>query len=54
VVSFQGRRVKRDGKVNLAEAETIVSLIMATMEQQEYRNQTFGVISLIGEEQARN
>lgn len=39
-------------KVNEKEAQTIVSLIMACIEQPEYQGASFGVISLLGEEQA--
>lgn len=40
------------GKKNSVEAETIVSLIVAAVEQPEYAGKTFGVISLVGDEQA--
>ncbi|MFZ2303048.1 MAG: AAA domain-containing protein [Gallionella sp.] len=40
------------GKKNLAEAETIASLIAAAVVQPEYAGKTFGVISLVGDEQA--
>ena len=40
------------GKKNLVEAETIASLIVAAVEQPEYAGKTFGVISLVGDEQA--
>ena len=45
---------ERDGnnKTNIAEAKTIVSLILACIENEKYRNSTFGVISLLGREQA--
>ncbi len=39
-------------KVNIKEAEMIGALIMACCEQPEYEEATFGVISLVGEEQA--
>ena len=39
-------------KVNMKEAEMIGALIMACCEQPEYEESTFGVISLVGEEQA--
>lgn len=42
----------RVGKKNPVEAETIVSLIVAAVEQPEYAGKTFGVISLVGDEQA--
>ncbi|WP_338940133.1 AAA domain-containing protein [Fusobacterium pseudoperiodonticum] len=45
---------KRDekSKINRVEAETIVSLIEACLTMKEYKNSTFGVISLLGDEQA--
>lgn len=45
---------KRDekNKVNKMEAETIASLIEACLNMEEYKNSTFGVISLLGDEQA--
>ncbi|BEU87092.1 hypothetical protein TAMA11512_05560 [Selenomonas sp. TAMA-11512] len=39
-------------KTNQAEAEYTVALIKAMMEMDEYRDKTFGVISLLGNEQA--
>ena len=39
-------------KVNLLEAETVASLIIAALEQPEYAEKTFGVISLLGDEQS--
>ncbi len=39
-------------KVNHLEAERVVALLVAMMERPEYRDSTFGVISLVGEEQA--
>ena len=44
----------RDGKkkINQFEAQSIVSLIQACIEQPEYDGKTFGVISLLGKEQA--
>ena len=48
----------RDGKLNMQEAEVIVSLIAAALEQPEYQfnefgdRTSFGVVSLVGEEQA--
>ena len=45
---------KRDekNKINRVEAESIVSLIEACLVMKEYKNSTFGVISLLGDEQA--
>lgn len=39
-------------KINRVEAEEVASLLVACCEQPEYKGQTFGVISLVGEEQA--
>lgn len=41
----------RDKNTNPEEAKTIVALIKACCEQPEYANKTFGVISLLGDEQ---
>lgn len=43
----------RIGMTNQEEAKTITALIAAAIEQPEYAGKTFGVISLVGEEQAR-
>jgi very-short-patch-repair endonuclease len=48
----------RDGKINRQEAQTVASLLAAAMEQPEYKKNdagqplTFGVVSLVGDEQA--
>jgi very-short-patch-repair endonuclease len=42
----------RDGKINETEARVVTSLIAAAFEQPEYDGKTFGVISLVGDEQA--
>lgn len=44
--------VREDGKVNPVEAVTIASLIVAASKHTAYAGLTFGVISLVGEEQA--
>lgn len=41
------------GKKNREEAETVAAMIAAAIEYPEYAGKTFGVISLLGEEQAR-
>ena len=43
---------KRENKVNKIEAETIVNLIEACLSMEEYKNSSFGIISLLGDEQA--
>lgn len=40
-------------KTNPKEADTIVALMKACMEQDEYRGKTFGVISLLGDNQVK-
>ncbi|MEQ1661396.1 MAG: AAA domain-containing protein [Thiobacillus sp.] len=48
-------RVKgtKEGKKNLVEADAITALIAAAIEHPDYAGKTFGVISLVGDEQAR-
>ena len=55
VVNYRVADGKRDGgrKINVAEARAIVALMKACMEQTEYAGKTFGVISLLGVDQAR-
>lgn len=53
VINYRVDGTRRKNKVNEEEAETIVSLIMACCEQKEYEKKTFGVISLLGDEQAQ-
>jgi len=48
VVKSTGKR----GKVNEEEAFAIASLLIAAIEQQEYKGATFGVISMVGADQA--
>lgn len=54
IVSYRvdGKRASGSKKINEEEALVIVSLIMACIEQDEYQDSTFGVISLLGEEQS--
>jgi len=42
----------KNGKVNEVEALTVASLLIAASEQPEYKDATFGVISMVGGEQA--
>ena len=46
---YQDHCVER--KTNSSEAETIVALIRACMEQSEYKDATFGIIPMVGDEQ---
>ena len=58
VLAYQVTDSRRAGKVNHEEAKVIASLIVAALEQTEYqtnefgRTSSFGVVSLVGEEQA--
>ncbi len=52
MVNYRVQDGKRlDNKTNPREAETIIALIKACIEQPEYAGKTFGVISLLGNEQ---
>lgn len=52
VIAYHVRNGSADSKVNKAEARAVAALIVAAIEQPEYAEQTFGVISLVGDEQA--
>jgi very-short-patch-repair endonuclease len=52
VVPYRVERASSGRKTNDTEAEAIVSLLVAAAEQEEYREATFGVVSLVGDEQA--
>ena len=43
----------RIGKTNAQEAEEIIFLLLACLEQPEYENKTFGIISLLGDDQVK-
>ena len=43
----------RERKINRKEAEKIIFLMKACINQEEYKNKTFGIISLLGEEQVK-
>ena len=55
VVNYRVTDGQRMGrlKTNPKEAEAIVALMKACMEQDEYKGKTFGVISLLGDEQVK-
>jgi len=55
VVNYRVMNGRREGsrKTNIQEAETVVSLMIACMEQPEYERKTFGVISLLGDDQVK-
>jgi very-short-patch-repair endonuclease len=52
VVAYCASGVRSPAKTNIEEARTIAALIAAAMEEPEYTGKTFGVVSLLGEEQA--
>ena len=52
-VSFRVEGASVEQKINEAEARAVAALVCAAAEQPEYADKTFGVISLVGEEQAR-
>jgi len=51
VVAYRVENMVVENKVNMNEAETIASLILACTEMKEYTSKTFGVITLLGENQ---
>lgn len=53
VVNYRVADGRRIGKSNPKEAQTIVALMQACMEQPEYEGKTFGVISLLGDDQVK-
>ncbi len=53
VVEFYVRDATSAEKVNKREAEMTAALLVSATEQHEYRDKTFGVISMVGAEQAR-
>ena len=55
VVSYRVADGHRDDgkKTNTVEAQAIVSLLQACIEQPEYAGKTFGIISLLGDEQVK-
>lgn len=53
VINYRVNGGLRERKENPKEALAIVALLMACMKQPEYDGKTFGVISLLGDEQAK-
>jgi very-short-patch-repair endonuclease len=53
VVPYKVEGVRGNRKINVEEAEAIASLISAMCEMTEYADASIGVISLLGDEQAR-
>jgi very-short-patch-repair endonuclease/Cdc6-like AAA superfamily ATPase len=52
VISYRVCNGSSDSKINTEEARTVAAFIAAAAEQPEYAKQTFGVISMVGDEQA--
>lgn len=53
VVNYRVENGERIGKTNPNEAKAIVALLQACIEQPEYAGKTFGIISLLGDEQVK-
>lgn len=53
VIAYRVKGALTGRRVNMEEALAVASLLVAAVEQTEYTAKTFGVISLVGEEQAR-
>lgn len=53
VVNYRVKDGERIEKTNPNEAKAIIALIQACMEQPEYTDKTFGIISLLGDEQVK-
>ncbi len=53
VVNYRVADGERIGKTNPKEAKAIVALLQACMEQPEYAGKSFGIISLLGDEQVK-
>jgi len=51
-VAYAVKSATKQGKANEAEAYAIASLLIAASEQPEYQDATFGVISMVGADQA--
>lgn len=53
VVNYRVTNGERIGKTNPNEAKAVVALMQACMAQPEYAGKTFGIISLLGDEQVK-
>src|SRR5947209_11562384 len=51
-VAYQVKSLIKNGRVNEEEAFAVASLLLAASEQTEYKEATFGVISMVGVDQA--
>src|SRR4030095_9535796 len=52
VTAYRVSGASSNDKINWEEVWTVASLVVAAAEQSEYAEKTFGVISLVGDEQA--
>jgi very-short-patch-repair endonuclease len=52
ILAYRVEGARSKGKVNPKEALAVASLLVAATEQPEYAHKTFGVISMVGEDQA--
>lgn len=52
-ISYHVNGERSSNKINKVEAHTIVALMLSCMQQPEYKGMTFGAISLLGSEQAK-
>lgn len=53
VVNYRVENGKRVGRTNPNEAKAVVALLQACIEQPEYAGKSFGIISLLGDEQVK-
>ncbi len=51
-IAYRVDGARSEEKINLEEARTVASLLIAAIYQPEYKNKTMGVVSLVGDEQA--
>jgi very-short-patch-repair endonuclease len=51
-IAYPVKSFSKNGKVNTEEANVIASLLMAAVEQPEYKDATFGVLSMVSVDQA--
>ncbi len=51
-IAYAVKSTGKNARINQTEAEAIVSLLIAASQQPEYEDATFGVISLVGSDQA--
>ena len=52
VIPYRVESALAEDRVNWQEVRTVASLLIAAAEQPEYKNKTFGVISMVGDDQA--